>query len=140
MCGVRTVLAIVRKALDAPSPSNCIPPGTNDAVFGFIAVPSLGSSAPMAYRAPRYFVCVHVCRRENGGFWGDEVVSRPDDDKTPRRVGARQGDERQGGEKQGGGGHGGGSRNVGDALRAVYQDAVSESVPDEMLDLLKKLG
>ncbi len=31
-------------------------------------------------------------------------------------------------------------KTVGDALRAVYQDAVSESVPDEMLDLLKKLG
>ncbi|MHA6722339.1 NepR family anti-sigma factor [Sphingomonas sp. RS2018] len=30
--------------------------------------------------------------------------------------------------------------NVGDALRAVYQDAISETVPDEMLDLLKKLG
>lgn len=32
------------------------------------------------------------------------------------------------------------NRSVGEALRAVYQDAVSESVPDEMLDLLKKLG
>lgn len=32
-----------------------------------------------------------------------------------------------------------GDRSVGDALRAVYQDAVGESVPDEMLDLLKKL-
>ncbi len=31
-------------------------------------------------------------------------------------------------------------RNVGDALRAVYQDAVSETIPDEMLDLLNKLG
>ncbi len=30
--------------------------------------------------------------------------------------------------------------NVGDALRAVYHDAVSESVPDAMLELLKKLG
>lgn len=31
-------------------------------------------------------------------------------------------------------------RNVGQALRAVYEDAVSETIPDEMLDLLKKLG
>ncbi|GAA4761220.1 hypothetical protein GCM10023219_01390 [Stakelama sediminis] len=31
-------------------------------------------------------------------------------------------------------------RNVGDALRAVYREAVAEDVPDEMLDLLKKLG
>ncbi|MEP9402670.1 NepR family anti-sigma factor [Sphingomonas silueang] len=28
---------------------------------------------------------------------------------------------------------------LGNALRAVYQDAVGESVPDEMLDLLNKL-
>lgn len=33
-----------------------------------------------------------------------------------------------------------GDRNVGDALRAVYQDAVAERIPDEMLDLLHKLG
>ncbi|MGK6321223.1 NepR family anti-sigma factor [Sphingomonas sp. DT-204] len=31
-------------------------------------------------------------------------------------------------------------RSVGEALRAVYQDAVSENIPDEMLDLLNKLG
>lgn len=30
-------------------------------------------------------------------------------------------------------------RNVGDALRAVYREAVREDIPDEMLDLLKKL-
>ena len=61
-----------------------------------------------------------------GSIWGDEVVSKPGDDKMPQRGGGKQ--------------NGGGSRNVGDALRAVYQDAVAESVPDEMLDLLKKLG
>lgn len=32
------------------------------------------------------------------------------------------------------------NKNVGDALRAVYRDAVEETVPDELLDLLKKLG
>ena len=30
-------------------------------------------------------------------------------------------------------------KNVGDALRAVYQDAAGEEIPDEMLDLLSKL-
>ncbi|MFV0624711.1 NepR family anti-sigma factor [Sphingomonas sp. ac-8] len=30
-------------------------------------------------------------------------------------------------------------KNVGDALRAVYQDAAGEQIPDEMLDLLSKL-
>ncbi|WP_197054257.1 NepR family anti-sigma factor [Sphingomonas sp. 37zxx] len=28
---------------------------------------------------------------------------------------------------------------VGDALRAVYRQAVDESIPDELLDLLRKL-
>lgn len=31
------------------------------------------------------------------------------------------------------------SSNLGNALRAVYQDAAGEAVPDEMLDLLSKL-
>jgi hypothetical protein len=34
----------------------------------------------------------------------------------------------------------GGSPEVGHALRAAYQQAVNESVPPEMLDLLGKLG
>ena len=31
------------------------------------------------------------------------------------------------------------SRNVGDALRQAYDEAVREAVPDDLLDLLKKL-
>lgn len=31
------------------------------------------------------------------------------------------------------------NKNVGDALRAVYREAVEETVPDDLLDLLKKL-
>lgn len=30
-------------------------------------------------------------------------------------------------------------RNVGDVLRQAYNDAVRESIPDDLLDLLKKL-
>lgn len=30
-------------------------------------------------------------------------------------------------------------RNVGDALRQAYDEAVNEAVPDDLLDLLKKL-
>ncbi len=56
---------------------------------------------------------------------GDEVVSNTDDEKTPRRN-----DGKTGGQE----------RDVGEALRAVYHDAASETVPDEMLELLKKLG
>ena len=33
----------------------------------------------------------------------------------------------------------GDGNDIGKALRTVYQDAVSEDVPSEMLDLLKKL-
>ena len=54
------------------------------------------------------------------------MASKTGDDKTPRRNDGKT--------------SGGGQRNVGDALRAVYHAAVSESVPDEMLELLKKLG
>lgn len=32
------------------------------------------------------------------------------------------------------------NRNVGAALRSVYQETVNEDVPSEMLDLLGKLG
>jgi hypothetical protein len=31
------------------------------------------------------------------------------------------------------------SRSVGDALRQAYDEAVRETVPDDLLDLLKKL-
>ena len=55
------------------------------------------------------------------------MASKKGDDKTPRRGDGKQSDA-------------GEARNVGDALRAVYHDAVAESVPDEMLELLKKLG
>ena len=54
------------------------------------------------------------------------MVSRTGGEKTPQREDGKTGS--------------GGERNVGEALRAVYHDAVSESVPDEMLELLKKLG
>ncbi len=30
-------------------------------------------------------------------------------------------------------------RNIGDALRRVYSDAVDEQVPDDLLNLLRKL-
>ncbi|WP_448661131.1 NepR family anti-sigma factor [Sphingomonas sp. CJ20] len=30
-------------------------------------------------------------------------------------------------------------RNVGDALRQAYDEAVGEAIPDDLLDLLKKL-
>lgn len=35
---------------------------------------------------------------------------------------------------------GSGKSEMGDALRAIYQKTVQEAIPDEMLDLLGKLG
>lgn len=35
---------------------------------------------------------------------------------------------------------GGGDKEMGTALRSVYQKTVNEPIPDEMLDLLGKLG
>lgn len=40
----------------------------------------------------------------------------------------------------GGGQHHPREKSVGDALRAVYDEAIDEKVPDSMLDLLSKLG
>lgn len=42
-----------------------------------------------------------------------------------------------GGSKGGGGGDD--RKTVGNALRNAYDEALAESIPDEMLDLLKKL-
>jgi hypothetical protein len=52
--------------------------------------------------------------------------NKAEDKKPPVRTGAKKEEKPD--------------ANVGDALRAVYQDAISENVPDEMLDLLRKLG
>jgi hypothetical protein len=49
-------------------------------------------------------------------------------------------DEKQRSPKSKGGSEGSKpSRNVGDVLRQAYDEAVRESVPDDLLDLLKKL-
>ncbi|WP_193751635.1 NepR family anti-sigma factor [Sphingomonas sanguinis] len=36
--------------------------------------------------------------------------------------------------------HKGGEKDAGSALRQAYQKTVDEKIPDEMLDLLSKLG
>ena len=38
-----------------------------------------------------------------------------------------------------GGDNGPGGRDLGQALRQAYDDAVGEAIPDDLLDLLKKL-
>lgn len=116
------------RGIDWPPPRYFALTGTNDALFGFIAVPIRIIACPeRVARTPSCGPVFYVSRIRSAGrdVQGDEVVSKTADDKTPRR------DEKK---------NGGGERDVGEALRAVYHDAVSESVPDVMLDLLKKLG
>jgi hypothetical protein len=42
-------------------------------------------------------------------------------------------------ERTGGGMNARKDRNIGDALRRVYSDAVDETIPDDLLNLLSKL-
>lgn len=60
------------------------------------------------------------------GFEGDEVRSADQKKKEPL-------------ERTGGGMATRKDRNIGEALRRVYQDAADERVPDDLLDLLSKL-
>ena len=59
------------------------------------------------------------------------MFSADDKSKTPR-TGGDQPPRKSGAAPQA-------DRNIGDALRRVYQDAASEDVPDDLLDLLRKL-
>ena len=68
--------------------------------------------------------CGPRCRRIKGDF---ELGSDRDDDGAPPSKRPKSGSDR------------GGDANVGEALRAVYRDAVAETIPNEMLDLLNKL-
>jgi hypothetical protein len=63
----------------------------------------------------------------DAGMQGDFVVSAKDEKQTPPS-------------KAGSNASRTGGANVGEALRAVYRDAVAENIPDEMLDLLNKLA
>jgi hypothetical protein len=66
------------------------------------------------------------------GNQGDEVFSADDKSKTPPRTSGDQPPRKSGAAPQA-------DRNIGDALRRVYQDAAGEDVPDDLLDLLRKL-
>lgn len=59
-----------------------------------------------------------------------QLVTGSNEAEKQMRTAAEDGKQTPGDGKQ---------KNVGDALRAVYQDAAGEQIPDEMLDLLSKL-
>lgn len=69
------------------------------------------------------FLCI---RPISQGCQGDEVRSAEEKKKEPL-------------ERTGGGMDARKDRNIGDALRRVYSDAVDESIPDDLLNLLSKL-
>lgn len=57
----------------------------------------------------------------------EDSSAAPASDKTKPRPNAKRGGEDR-------------ERDIGHALRSIYQKTVDESVPPEMLDLLGKLG
>ncbi len=66
------------------------------------------------------------------GNQGDEVFPADDKNKATPSNGADQPPPKSGAAPQS-------DRNIGDALRRVYQDAAGEDIPDDLLDLLRKL-
>lgn len=77
---------------------------------------------------PVQFLCIGPVP----GYQGDEVFSADNNSKTPPRTSGNGPSRTSRASRQA-------DRNIGDALRRVYQDAASEDVPDDLLDLLRKL-
>lgn len=72
---------------------------------------------------PAAFLCIRPFPK---GFEGDEVRSADQKKKEPLgRTGGGMATRKD--------------RNIGEALRRVYQDAADERIPDDLLDLLSKL-
>jgi len=119
-------------------PDFCTEHGTNEAIFGFM----ISASGVTATTIARVGDVMILSIPDQTGSKGDVVESgngaenepgRTDemniaDSKTKPATSSKTGprDPKE--------------KSVGDALRAVYHDAVDEQVPDSMLDLLSKLG
>lgn len=87
-------------------------------------------------RAGRHYITNASGRGD--GREGKQILAFQND--TDRRRKTDQSQQPQGDEAPRGRKKRGGSPEVGQALRAAYQQAVSETIPPEMLDLLGKLG
>jgi hypothetical protein len=81
-------------------------------------------------------VCGFMPVQRRVALRGMTLPSDRDLSKQPKRKTAEA--TRKGG--RGGGGGGDGNKDMGAALRSVYDKTLKESIPDEMLDLLGKLG
>jgi hypothetical protein len=100
--------------------------GTNETIFGFI-ISSWAVCALSIERAARPFV-LDSCRPKPAALRGTTLPSDRESSREPKRKTAQK--TRQGGR----------SKDMGAALRSVYEKTVSEAIPNEMLDLLGKLG
>jgi hypothetical protein len=107
-----------------PFPRKCLVHGTDEALFCFIA--RSASNKRTVRVADRALSCRRIRLSTGSGFQGEVV--RPDNKAATGPAKSRPSNRNDNKE-----------RSVGDALRAVYREAVEESVPDELLDLLKKL-
>lgn len=98
----------------------CIGHGTIDAFFGFIALAELHAKG-----GARRFGGIPP-GDGSGPFWGTSslVTDSGPPQKPPKRRTAKQQSE---------------DHDMGQSLRSVYQAAVEEPIPPELLDLLSKL-
>jgi hypothetical protein len=97
-------------------PRNRIACGTNDALFGFII---LRRNVRQSFR--------RMLASGGVGLYSGGMVRSANDPmtKTPKKKGGTDSELT--------------GKAVGDALREAYDQAASEAIPDELLDLLKKL-
>jgi hypothetical protein len=119
-------------------PEFCTEHGTNEAIFGFMISASGVTAAKIApfgselkFSVPDYAGSKgDVVQSGNGTDGGPGQTDNMNDTESAvsslksSKTGSRNAQD----------------KSVGDALRAVYHDAVDEKVPDSMLDLLSKLG
>jgi len=99
-------------------------------VFGFIA---LEAGLPTCRR--RRQDTVYPPARARGAAQGEELSSSDDKPQPVRRPSGKAPSGKQADDRSAPR-----DREMGAALRSVYQRAVDEKVPDEMMDLLGKLG
>ena len=104
--------------------------GTNETIFGFM-ISSWVVCAPGNGGAMRLLVS-DFAGRGPAALRGTTLPSDRDSSTEPKRKAAGKAADKA---KQGGG-----NKEMGTALRSVYEKTVNEPIPDEMMDLLGKLG
>jgi len=101
--------------------------GTNETIFGFM-ISSRVVCALEKGGATRSLVVDYHAGAGSAAMRGMTLPSDRESSMEPKRKAAAKA------------GQGGGDKEMGAALRSVYEKTVKEPIPDEMLDLLGKLG